>query len=94
MAGPFLSDPFDCGLMLSPLLTEPKKDSDTREIVMDLSFPHSRSVNDGIPRDSYLGDSFHLRLPGADALVTFVQKFGPGVCFSKQICNVFIDSSQ
>ena len=82
-AGPFLSDPLDCGLMLSPLLTVPKKDSDTCRVVMDLSFPHSRSVNDGIPRDSYLSDSFHLHLLGVDALVTFVQTFGPGCLLFK-----------
>ena len=51
---------------------------------MDLSFPHSRSVNDGKRRDSFLGDSFHLRLLGVlIALATFVQKFGPGCLLFK-----------
>ena len=82
-AGPFLSDPLDCGLMLSLLLTVPKKDSDTHIIVMDLSFPHNCSGNDGIPHDSYLSDSFHLCLPGVAALVTFVKQFGPSCLLSK-----------
>ena len=90
-AGPFLSHPLDCGIMLSPLLTVPKKNSNTHRVVMDLSFPHSCSVNDGIPRGSYFGDSFHLHLPGVDALVTFVQKFVPWLSAFQ---NIFATCSQ
>ena len=43
---------------------------------MDLSFPHQHSVNDGIPKDTFLGEPFQLRFPGVDALVALVQRFG------------------
>ena len=38
-------------------------------VVVDLSFPVGSSVNDGIPKDTYLGEPFTLRLPGVDAFV-------------------------
>ena len=79
-AGPFSENPFDCPIMLSPLLTVPKKNSLDRRLVLDLSFPPEHSVNDGIPTDSLLGEPFQPRLPGVDALVHLVQQLGPG-CF-------------
>ena len=79
-AGPFSENPFDCPIMLSPLLTVPKKNSLDRRLVLDLSFPPEHSVNDGIPTDSFLGEPFQLCLPGVDALVHLVQQLGPG-CF-------------
>ena len=82
-AGPFPNNPLDCQLMISPLLTVPKKDSITRLVVMDLSYPPNCSVNDGIPTDSFLGEPFTLHLPGVDALVQIIQKFGPGCLLFK-----------
>ena len=57
-AGPFSLNPLKCPLMVSPLLTIPKKNSSSRRVVMDLSFPHQHSVNDGIPKDIFLGEPF------------------------------------
>ena len=71
-SGFFLSNSFDCELMTSPLLTIPKKSSDSCRIVMDLSFSPNHSVNDGMPIDSFLGEPFHLCLPGVDSLVEFI----------------------
>ena len=82
-ASPFQSNPFACQLMTSPLLTVPKKGSDSRRVVMDLSFPPNHSVNDGIPSHSYLGEPFHLRLPGVDSLDTFIHRFGQGCMLFK-----------
>ena len=69
IAGPFDYPPFSDDFVCSPLQTVPKRGSSTRRIVMDLSFPHGSSVNDGIPSDTYLGEHFKLRLPGIDRLV-------------------------
>ena len=89
-AGPFETNPFSCCLMLSPLLTVPKKDSLSRRIVMDLSFPPEQSVNSGIPTDTYLGETYKLRLPGVDALVTLVQTFGSGsLLFKKDLRRAY-----
>ena len=63
-AGPFRANSFDCSLMISSLLTVPKKNSASHRIVMDLSFPVGCSVNDGIPKDTFLGEPFQLCLPG------------------------------
>ena len=35
---------------------------------MDLLFPHGNSINDGIPKDEYLGDSSKMTLPSVDQL--------------------------
>ena len=53
-AGPFQSNPLDCQLMISPLLTVPKKDSINHRVVMDLSYPPNCSVNDGVPTTPFL----------------------------------------
>ena len=76
--------------MISPLLTVPKKDSPDCPVVMDLSFPHNYSVNDGIPIDLFLGEPFHLHLPGVDSLVHLVQRFGPdSLVFERNISSVY-----
>ena len=76
IAGPFDYPPFGDDFVSSPLQTVPKRGSSTRRVVMDLSFPHGASVNDGIPADTYLGEHFKLRLPGIDRLVEFVLEKG------------------
>ena len=82
-AGHFSENPFDCPIMLSPLLIVPKKNSLDCHLVLDLSFSPEHSVNDGIPIDSFLGKPFQLHLPGVDALVHFIQKLGPGCLLFK-----------
>ena len=77
LVGPFTSNPFNMPLALSPLMSVPKKDSVERRTVMDLSFPFETSVNDGIPRDSYLGDNFKLHYPAIDHLISLINEKGP-----------------
>ncbi len=48
--------------MTSPLMSAPKLDSTEQQIILDLSFPRGLSVNDGIPKESYLGTKFKLVL--------------------------------
>ena len=76
IAGPFVYPPFSDDLVCSPLQTVPKRGSSKRRVVMDLSFPHGSSVNDGIPQDTYLGEHFTLWLPGIDRLVDFILEKG------------------
>ena len=56
IASPFLTSPLDNDLVLYPLHTVPQKglDSEERRVVFDLSFPSGHSVNDEIPKESYL----------------------------------------
>ena len=73
---PLFIPPFSDDFVCSPLQTVPKRGPLTRRVVMDLSFPHGFSVNDGIPQDSYLGENFKLRLRGIDWLVDFILEKG------------------
>lgn len=49
IAGPFVYSSFSDDFVCSPLQTVSKQGSSTRRVVMDLSFPHCSSVNDGTP---------------------------------------------
>ena len=78
--GPFIDSPFPNGLVLSPLNSVPKRDSPDRRVILDLSWPVSKSVNDGIPVDSYLGEAMTVTYPTTDTLVQMILERGPG-CF-------------
>ena len=47
----------------------PKKDSEDRRVILDLSFPKGDSVNDHVSKDFYLGERINLTYPGVDDLV-------------------------
>ena len=57
LCGPFPSNPLDTPLTVSPLQVAIGRSGKPR-VVLDLNFLHGSSVNDGIPRDSYLGEPF------------------------------------
>lgn len=82
--GPFKADPFGGSLITSPLNTVPKRDSDDRRIILDLSFPRGCSINDSVPKDSYLGVPSRLHFPSVDALVELVKDKGPGCMLFKR----------
>ena len=63
--GPFVEPPV-VPMHVSPVMTRPKKDSDVRRIVVDLSWPRGYSVNDGIHKNDYLGSPINLKLPTVD----------------------------
>ena len=64
---------------ISPMSTREKKEPGKRRIITDLSWPAGKSVNDGIPKDSYLGIATKLKYPTIDALCRRAVKLGPGV---------------
>ena len=67
-----------------PLMTVPKKGStDKRRVVLDFSYPEGRLVNDGIPKDTYLGETFHLRLPGSAQFIDIINSYGHGCLLLK-----------
>ena len=55
VVGPFKSNPFLQPIGISPLNTRDKKDSTEKRIILDLSFPDSLAVNEGIDKSQYLG---------------------------------------
>ena len=77
--GPFSANPLCTELTISPVQIAHSW-SGKSHMVVDLSFPSGFSVNDGIPKDSYLDKPLALRLPGTDALVAIILQKGPG-CF-------------
>ena len=83
--GPF-SQPIFPGSVLSPLNTVPKKGSVERRVILDLSYPPGSglSVNDAIPKDSYLGVPGRLHLPSVDNLVSLVKIQGKGCLLYKR----------
>ena len=60
------------------------------QLVVDLSFPRGTSVNDAIPKDSYLDSPLSLRLPGIDALVNITIQKGTGcLLFKKELRHAY-----
>ena len=62
LLGPFQHPPFP-NPAFSPLMSAPKKLSNDRRVILDLSFPKGLSVNDITPRYTYMGLPFKLTLP-------------------------------
>ena len=82
--GPFARNPLNCDLKLNPLNTTPKRDSDERRVIVDLSFPRNASVNSGIDRHTYLGEPVRLKYPSVDSLVELVKMKGRGCALYKR----------
>ena len=61
--GPYNKIPFRKKVGRSPLSTRPKKDSQDRRIILDLSFPPSQAVNDGMIKNNYMGLNAKLTFP-------------------------------
>ena len=58
LLAPFSFNSLQRNIIISPLQTVSKKntdDTESRRIVLDLSYPKHSSVNVGIPKDLYLG---------------------------------------
>ena len=88
MLGPFASKPID--LHISPFMTRDKPDSNVRRTIVDLSWPESYSVNDGVVRDEYLGSKFLLHYPSVDDIVNKLNELGPGsLMFKVDISRAF-----
>ena len=82
--GPFDTSPFDVPCKLSPLNTVEKKDSEDRRVILDLSFPAGQSVNEGIDKKRYLGESIVLKFPSVDAFAALIFKKGQGCVMFKR----------
>ena len=71
--GPFKTPPIS-SLHCSPMLTRPKAGSTNRRVIMDLSWPHGKSVNGMVGNNVYLGTNFKLKFPSVDNITARVQK--------------------
>ena len=62
----------------------PKKDSDERRIILNLSHPDTgQSVNDAVSKNIYLGKCVNLSYPSVDDLVSLIWEFGVGSALMK-----------
>ena len=77
LLGPFGGPPV-VPFHASPLMSRPKKDSEMRRIVLDLSWPNGYSVNDGIDSDFYLEDRHQIHLPTIDLMEQRILQLGRG----------------
>jgi len=92
MLGPFPVPPFAPWCQVNALLTRPKKDSNQRRVIMDLSFPHppKQSVNAGTPSDIYMGEPMKMRLPSVHDLCRNIKAAGKGsYLFSADVARAF-----
>ena len=75
--GPFDHPPIE-NLHYSPFMTRPKQNSDTRRVILDLSWPKGESVNAGVEKNGYMGGEFKLTFPTIDDLTRQLVKIGRG----------------
>lgn len=74
LAGPFNSIPMK-GFTCSPINTRPKRDSDKRRIIYNLSWePKGNSVNAGIDKRQYVGEPVKLRYPTVFTLINCIKQ--------------------
>ena len=74
--GPYKCIPFNSHVGISPISTREKKQSEDRRVILDLSFPPGQSVNDGMIKNNYLGETVHLTFPGVDDLALRIYRLG------------------
>ena len=79
ICGPFQSSPFTW-FRNNPLMVRPKKEVGKYRVILDLYFPCGMSVNSFIPRLSFDGAPYKLRLPTALDLAELIADYGPN-CF-------------
>ena len=87
LLGPFATIPWSKDVATSPMSTRPKKNSEKRRIIMDLSWPPGASVNDGISKDTYLHQLMQVTYPTVDAICKRAFKIGSGVRAYKKDLN-------
>ena len=78
LLGPFDTPPFQPWTHNSPLMTAEKKESTKRRVIIDLSYPHGSSVNDGVPKNFFQGKPATYVLPTVHDLAQLIIDRGPG----------------
>ena len=88
LTGPFDNDPFE-GIMLSPLMTAPKKPNGRRP-VFDASFGF-HSLNKNTPEREYHETQYEFSYPKIDDLANLIAKLGRGCyLFKRDLSRYFL----
>lgn len=82
--GPFKDNPFNKGMKISPLNSLPKKDTDERRVILDLSYPKGLSVNEFISNKEYLGEKIEVIYPKVDDFIHLIKIKGQGCLLFKK----------
>ena len=82
LLGPFLGPPIE-SLHINPLMTRPKRDSTHRRVIVDLSFPHGLSVNDGVSALYYIDGPMTITLPSVHTMEQRILEMGKGAFMYK-----------
>ena len=86
--GPFTDSPIP-ELRYSPLMSVPK-DVTKRRVIVDFSFPAGRSINDGIPKATYLEHEVEFSLPSVQSMVGRINFLGKGcLMYKKDLMHAF-----
>ena len=80
--GPFKEPPIN-DFCFSPLMTVPKE-STKRRVIVDFSFPPGKSINEGIPKDTYLDFDIEFSLPSVSSMVDRINVLGIGCLLFKR----------
>ena len=80
--GPFSASPIP-DLCYSPLMSVPKEEV-KRRVIIDFSFPAGRSINDGIPKSTYLEHKVEFSLPSVQSMVSRINFLGKGCLLYKR----------
>ena len=96
LMGPFSKIPFNTKVGISPISTRPKKQSEERRVIINLSFPHGEAVNDGMVKGNYLGFMAELTFPKTDDLAMRIAHLGQGafmfkIDLSRYFCQIPLD---
>ena len=87
---PYDKIPFRSKIGISPLSTRPKKGTEDRRVILDLSFPVGDSVNDGIIKDQYMGMYAKLTFPKVDEFAFRIYTLGTNcVMFKVDLSHYF-----
>ena len=84
IGGPFEANPLSVPLIVSPMNSVPKSVEGDRRVIVDLSWPVGRSVNDGISKDTYLNENFDLHYTSVEEVCQMVLKIGRGAVIYKR----------
>ena len=83
LIGPFHKQPFATPLVCSPLQIVTKDNSNSKRLVVDLSFPLTSSVNSGISNETFLDQPINLHYPSVNTLAQYVRIKGRGCLMFK-----------
>ena len=82
LLGPFSRPPV-APMHISPLMTRPKRDSNNRRVIVDLSWPEGGAVNEGVDTELYIDGPARISLPTVDYMEQRILQLGHGAFMYK-----------